>query len=147
MAEQEIEIQKLIEGCLAADRKAQHLLYRQLYAFAARIAMRYARDEADVADILSHAFVKVFRSIKNFDSSKGNFHGWVKRIVINEGLDHIKSINQFENVALETITDPAVENKKKRRARAKARTRGGSGPTASPPARSSCCVPRRATGC
>lgn len=110
MAEQEIEIQKLIEGCLAADRKAQHLLYRQLYEFAARIAMRYARDEADVADILSHAFVKVFRSIKNFDSSKGNFHGWVKRIVINEGLDHIKSINQFENVALETITEPAVEN-------------------------------------
>lgn len=110
MAVQEIEIQKLIEGCLAADRKAQHLLYLQLYEFAARIAMRYSRDEADVADILSHAFVKVFRSIKNFDSGKGNIHGWVKRIVINEGLDHIKGRNQFENVELETIAEPSVEN-------------------------------------
>jgi hypothetical protein len=33
------------------------------------IAMRYARDEMDAADIMSHAFIKVFKSIHSFDSS------------------------------------------------------------------------------
>ena len=52
------EIQELIEGCLANNRKAQEGLYRHFYGFAMTIALRYARDEMDAADIMSHAFVK-----------------------------------------------------------------------------------------
>ncbi len=59
--------------------------------------MRYSRDEQDAADILSHAFVKVFKHIHQYDGSKGNFHAWLKRIVINEGLDHIKARNRFDS--------------------------------------------------
>lgn len=88
-------IPDLIEGCKLNDRKAQELLYRHFYAFAMTIAMRYSRDEADAADIMSLAFVKVFKGIHSFDSSKGSLHAWVKRIVINEALDHIKSRHRF----------------------------------------------------
>lgn len=110
MPENKIEITLLIEGCLAGERKSQERLYRQLYEFAFTIAMRYSRDEMDAADILSHAFVKIFKRIKSYDSSKGNFHGWVKRIIINEGLDHIKGRGQFVNVDIENVPEPAVEN-------------------------------------
>lgn len=101
----------LLQGCIANDRKAQKLLYEQFYEFAMTIAMRYSRDEMDAADIMSHAFVKVFKSIKSYDSTKGSLHAWIKRIVVNEGLDHIKSRERFsENVELETVDEPPINN-------------------------------------
>ncbi len=101
----------IIEGCIANKRTAQRLLYEQFYEFAMTIALRYSRDEMDAADIVSHAFVKVFKSIRSYDSAKGSLHAWIKRIVINEGLDHIKSRERFsENVELETIAEPAINN-------------------------------------
>jgi RNA polymerase sigma-70 factor (ECF subfamily) len=74
------------------------------------IAMRYALDEHEAADIMSHAFVKMFRSISSFDGTKGNFHGWLKRIVINESLDHIKQRSRFSTQEMETADEPAVSN-------------------------------------
>jgi len=107
--EQDIDI--IIEGCIANDRKAQKLLYEQFYSFAMTIALRYSRDEMDAADIMSHAFVKIFKSIRTYDASKGSLHAWIKRIVINEGLDHIKSRGRFsENVEVETVAEPAINN-------------------------------------
>ena len=107
--EQDIEL--LLSGCLANNRKAQEGLYRQFYGFAMNIALRYSRDEHDAADIMSHAFVKVFKSIKSFDPTKGSLHAWIKRIVVNEGLDHIKTRNRFsENVEVETVAEPEINN-------------------------------------
>ncbi|MGZ8541472.1 MAG: RNA polymerase sigma factor [Chitinophagaceae bacterium] len=101
----------LLEGCLHNSRKAQEGLYRQFYSFAMTIALRYSRDELDAADILSHAFVKIFKSIRTYDAAKGSLHAWIKRIVVNEGLDHIKSRNRFsENVEVETIAEPEINN-------------------------------------
>jgi len=107
----EQDIDQLLEGCLANNRKAQEALYRQFYGFAMTIALRYSRDEHDAADIMSHAFVKVFKSIKTFDPTKGSLHAWIKRIVVNEGLDHIKSRSRFsQDLELETVPEPPVNN-------------------------------------
>jgi RNA polymerase sigma factor (sigma-70 family) len=75
------------------------------------IAMRYSRDQSDAADIMSHAFVKVFRSLASFDSSKGNLHGWVKQIIIHEALDHIKQRSRFSNEELAEAAEPVIDNK------------------------------------
>ena len=107
----ELDTDKLLQGCLDGDRRSQKQLYQQFYGFAMTIAMRYSRDEMDAADIMSHAFVKIFRSIKSYDSSKGSLHAWIKRILVNEGLDHIKSRNRFsENVEIETVAEPEIKN-------------------------------------
>jgi len=74
------------------------------------IAMRYAIDEHEAADILGQAFVKMFRSIHSYDVTKGNFHGWLKRIIINESLDHIKQRNRFSSLELETAEEPFIQN-------------------------------------
>lgn len=105
------DIETLLEGCRANKRQAQGQLYRQFYRFAMTVALRYSRDEADAADILSHAFVKVFKSINSFDSSKGSLQTWIKKIVVNEGLDHIKSRERFShNVELEAVPEPEIQN-------------------------------------
>ncbi len=102
----------MVQECIANKRSAQEALYREFYAFAMKVALRYSRDEFDAADILSSAFVRVFKYIHQFDPGKGSLHSWIKRIVVNEGLDHIKSRERFsENVELETIEEPAIDNK------------------------------------
>lgn len=107
----ELDIQEMLDGSLANKRKAQEALFRHFYGFAMTIALRYSRDEMDAADIVSHAFVKIFKSIHSFDSDKGSLHAWIKRIVVNEGLDHIKSRSRFsENVELETVPEPQINN-------------------------------------
>lgn len=107
----ELEIKEMLDGSLANKRKAQESLFRHFYGFAMSIALRYSRDEMDAADIVSHAFVKIFKSIHSFDSSKGSLHAWIRRIVMNEGLDHIKSRTRFsENVELETVPEPHINN-------------------------------------
>jgi RNA polymerase sigma factor (sigma-70 family) len=107
----EANIQELLDGSLANKRKAQEALFRHFYGFAMSIALRYSRDEMDAADIVSHAFIKIFKSIHSFDSNKGSLHAWIKRIVVNEGLDHIKSRTRFsENVELETVPEPQINN-------------------------------------
>ena len=89
---------------------AQEQLYRRLYGFAMAIAMRYAVDEHEAADILGHAFVKMFRSINSFDPEKGNFHGWFKKIIINESLNHIKRRSRFGSLELDVAEEPFVNN-------------------------------------
>ncbi|HLP37040.1 sigma-70 family RNA polymerase sigma factor [Lacibacter sp.] len=110
MQENAAEILSLIDGCKKRERKAQELLYRTMYGFAMNVAVRYARDEADAADIMSHAFVKIFKSISNYDSSKGSFYAWIKKIIIREGLEHIKGRNQFEEIEIEDAELPSVTN-------------------------------------
>lgn len=106
------DIGLLIKDCVANQRKAQEALYREFYSFAMNIALRYSRDEADAEDIMSHAFVKIFKYIHTFDAAKGSLHGWIKKIVVHEGLDHIKSRERFsENVELETVEEPAIDNR------------------------------------
>lgn len=107
----EANITELVEGCRVNQRRAQEQLYRQFYRFAMSVALRYSRDEMDAADILSHAFVKVFKSIHQFDPTKGSLQTWIKKIVINEGLDHIKARERFSNnVELETVAEPVISN-------------------------------------
>ncbi|MBS0028335.1 RNA polymerase sigma factor [Chitinophaga sp. 22321] len=106
----EQDLSNIIIECRNGNRKAQEQLYRLLYGFAMTIAMRYAIDEHEAADILGHAFVKMFRSIQTFDATKGNFHGWLKKIVINESLDHIKQRSRFTSLQLDTVEEPYINN-------------------------------------
>jgi RNA polymerase sigma factor (sigma-70 family) len=100
----------LIEGCRQQQRRAQEQLYRQLYPVAMRIAMRYAKDVQDAGAILSHAFVKMFRSIHTYNGGKGSIEAWLHRIVVNEALDHLKQQARFGTQELETVEAPFVNN-------------------------------------
>ncbi len=107
---EEQELHNILTGCQGGKRKAQEKLYRHFYAFAMSVAMRYARDEQQAADIMSHAFVKMFRSIHSFDISKGNFHGWLKKIIINEALDLLKAESRFSSKELPVAEEPSISS-------------------------------------
>lgn len=59
---------------------------------------------------MSHTFVKLFKSIHTFNAAKGNLHGWLKRIIINEALDRIKQRSRFGTSELVETDEPPVSN-------------------------------------
>lgn len=53
--------------------------------------MRFMANHHDAEDVLSIAFVKVFRKIETFEyRGEGSLKKWIKTIVINESIRYIK---------------------------------------------------------
>lgn len=74
-----------VKGALSAI----YSLYAR-YLFA--IAQRYVADDNKVNDVLQDSFVKVYGSINGFKwNGNGSLKAWLKRIVVNEALQVIKS--------------------------------------------------------
>ncbi|MFK7953202.1 MAG: RNA polymerase sigma factor [Ekhidna sp.] len=51
--------------------------------------IRMAGDSEIAKDLLQEAFIKAFKKVKELDEPKA-FGGWLKRIVINTGLEHLR---------------------------------------------------------
>lgn len=92
---------ELIAGCLRQDRTCQEALYKRFYGKMLGVTLRYARDRDEARDMLQEGFIKVFTSISNF-SGKGSFEGWVRRIVVNTSIDHLRK-NKHEYMIVSTV--------------------------------------------
>lgn len=75
-----------------------------------RLAIRYAGNHTDAADILNRALFKVLTKIEQFNGDEQNFGGWIKRILTNEALDFVRANPAFKaHQELETATHVPVE--------------------------------------
>lgn len=82
--------QDFVERCKYNDRNAQMALYSQYSHGMYCVAMRFLKNEDDAEDVLQEAFIKAFHKI---DQYKGevSFGAWLKKIVVNQSLDFLKS--------------------------------------------------------
>ncbi len=83
----------LVERCKANDRRAQLKLYKQYCDGMFCVAMRFLRNQDDAEDVMQESFIKAFQNINQF-RGEVTFGAWIKRIVINNCLDFIKSKKQ-----------------------------------------------------
>jgi RNA polymerase sigma factor (sigma-70 family) len=81
--------EELIKGCLKRDRHAQQQLFDLHSSKMYGICYRYVRDAMEAEDILITAFAKIFERIAQF-KSEGSFEGWIRRIIVNEALTHLR---------------------------------------------------------
>lgn len=79
----------LIDLAKANDRKAQHEIYNRFAPKMLSVCRLYIKDLQQAEDLMLAGFMKVFTSIKNFES-KGSFEGWIRRIMVNECLSQIR---------------------------------------------------------
>ncbi|MFS4456267.1 RNA polymerase sigma factor [Maribacter sp. 2304DJ31-5] len=106
----------VVERCKANDRRAQLKLYRQYCDGMYTVAMRFVENADDAEDVLQEAFIKAFQKIHQF---KGDvtFGAWLKRIVINKSIDHLKTkkghlITLEENYIVPVADDDWTINEK-----------------------------------
>lgn len=99
--------QQLIEDCKKNNRKAQFALYNAYSNGMYRVALRFLRDPMDAEDAMQEAFIKAFRKIDQF-TAEVTFGAWLKKIVVNQCLDKIKS-RKLQLVALNENVMNSVE--------------------------------------
>ena len=81
--------EELIKGCLQREGAAQKRLYDTYSSKMYALCYRYIREPMEAEDVLVTAFMKVFDKIDQF-RSEGSFEGWIRRIVVNEALTHLR---------------------------------------------------------
>jgi RNA polymerase sigma factor (sigma-70 family) len=97
---------ELIRGCRENNRKSQEMLYRRYARSMYNLCLIYESDHDNAKDILQDAFIKIFRSIDNFDR-KGSLAGWMKKIVTNTAIDHYrKNYHEEQFLPIEDIVHP-----------------------------------------
>lgn len=79
----------LIEGCLKNDRRSQEKLFKLYYGKMLGVCMRYSNDRDSAEEVLQEGFIKIFEKLERFDY-KGSFEGWIRRIMANTAIDHIR---------------------------------------------------------
>lgn len=96
--------QEIIDQCKEGDQKAQFRLYKLYYKPMYSVCMRLVNQAAEAEDVMQEAFLNAFR---NIDTYRGevSFGAWLKRIVINRSLDHLKK----KKLKLEEINDKTAQ--------------------------------------
>lgn len=97
--------QDIIDRCKEGDRQAQFQLYKLYYKPMYNISLRMVGNEMEAEDIMQESFLSAFKKIDSYEG-KVSFGAWLKKIVINRSLDHLKKrkivfeeINEKMNVA------------------------------------------------
>jgi RNA polymerase sigma factor (sigma-70 family) len=88
------QLKHIIQGCVTANRQSQKEFYQLYYGFAMGICMRYCNTHDDSMEVVNDGFVKIFRTLPQFEPRHNNFEaslmGWMKSILINTAIDHFR---------------------------------------------------------
>ena len=88
---------------------AQERLYKHYFALMFSICKSYTYERQDTISLVNEGFLKIFLNLKSFDSLKGNFEGWAKKIVTNNCIDYARiQKNKTAHVPIEE--EPSIEN-------------------------------------
>lgn len=82
----------IVEGCIEGNREAQKVLYDHFAAKMLALCFRYCDSVEEAEDVLQDAFIRIFTHIRSY-RGKGSLEGWIRRIMINTALNHLKSIS------------------------------------------------------
>ena len=95
------QLSVLIDLASANDRKAQQEIYTRFAPKMLSVCRMYIKDLQHAEDIMLTGFMKVFSKINNFEDA-GSFEGWIRRIMINECLDKIRTAKKIHFIDDET---------------------------------------------
>lgn len=80
---------ELIEGCRRNDRRSQQILYQQYCGAFLSVCISYTKDEDTAVEVLQDGFLKIFRQIHTFDSSKANIYAWMRTVMVHTAIDSL----------------------------------------------------------
>jgi RNA polymerase sigma factor (sigma-70 family) len=98
----------LIEECRRGNSKAQFRLYNQYSKAMYNLAHRILNNREDAEDILQESFVECFRNLNSF-RFESTFGAWLKRIVVNRCINHVKK-KKTDLTFCETLPSIAAED-------------------------------------
>ena len=78
-----------------ADRHAQQALYQRYSPKMFGVCKRYLKNHEDAEDVLVEGLFKAISKIEMYKGA-GSFEGWIRRIIVNEALMHLRKNKNFK---------------------------------------------------
>ncbi len=86
----------LITACQQGNKVAYEKIYRKYSPKMFGVSLRYMSNKDEAEDVLQESFVKVFRYINKY-TFIGSFEGWIRKIVVNTALNHLRDHARHKN--------------------------------------------------
>jgi len=99
----------LIQECLKNNEKAQRHLFETYQSRMFAVCMRYLTNEDEGFDVLNQSFLKIFSNLKQLEGSS-KLEAWMRRIVVNTALDHLRKNTSYRKVFVKSETLSHFEN-------------------------------------
>lgn len=100
---------KIISEIREGNAKSFKLLYSTYAPKFKGIAFRYTNDSDVANDMVQESFIKIYKNINSY-KGEGNFEGWMKRILINNCLNHIKKEKKYVFELGESLSEQPTSN-------------------------------------
>jgi len=84
----------LVRRCIAGDAAAWEEIVQNYNRRIYNICYRFAGSADDAQDLTQEVFIKLYRTISSYDTSKGAFATWVTTITRNLLVDHFRKSKQ-----------------------------------------------------
>jgi RNA polymerase sigma-70 factor (ECF subfamily) len=84
----------LVRRCIAGDSAAWEEIVQTYNRRIYNICYRFAGSGDDAEDLTQEVFIKMYRTLPSYDSSKGAFVTWVTTITRNLLVDHFRKTKQ-----------------------------------------------------
>ena len=103
------EENEIIGLAIENNRVAQQKIYVKFSSKMLSVCRQYVKDIHQAEDIMMTAFMKVFSNLKNFQHN-GSFEGWIRRIMVNECISHIRVQNKVSFIEDENYLEESFNN-------------------------------------
>ncbi|MHA4895314.1 RNA polymerase sigma factor [Pedobacter sp. PWIIR3] len=100
--------QNLVEGIKSGDQKTISMLYTMYSPALYGIISRIIKFDEIAEDVLQETFVKIWRSIDQYQESRGRLFTWMARLAKNTAIDHLRGrgyINTSKNDDIENACE------------------------------------------
>ena len=101
---------ELATGCAEGAEEYCKILFERFYGKMLNVCKRYAKDNDEAKDMLQEGFIRVFKSISQYEH-RGSLEGWIRRVMVTSAINHSKkyrmngSINYLEHDLLINSSD------------------------------------------
>jgi RNA polymerase sigma-70 factor, ECF subfamily len=81
---------ELVASLKNGEQRAMGILYDNYSAALFGVILRIVESQESAEDVLQDAFVKIWRNISSYDSSKGKLYTWLINIARNTAIDSLR---------------------------------------------------------
>jgi RNA polymerase sigma-70 factor, ECF subfamily len=87
-------VASLVRRCVAGDAVAWEEIVQRFNRRIFNICYRFTGSPDDAQDLAQEVFIKVYRTLKTYDTEKGSFMTWVATLTRNLLVDHFRKSKQ-----------------------------------------------------
>lgn len=102
LSQQELHINQLIQECLQGKQSAQLAVYNRYYKAMYNTALRIVKDPFEAEDVMQESFLNAFSKLEGY-RGEVTFGAWLKRIVINNSIQHYRKLAKVEHISLDDV--------------------------------------------